>query len=374
MIRTHASGVRRHTENLRDAVIVADLHTDRIALWNSAAAALFGYALDEARALPIPALVPERLRARYRSGLARYRETGHSPYLDTPEALELPALRKDGAEVQVALTLSPLHGSDGGRRFVVAIVRDATGRQRTGAASIDRRADEHDQVRRLADLAARQADFAAMIAHELSSPSAAIRNYATLLARGGLSPQERARLLTALQAETALLNALVADVQALAEAERGEFTVHPRPIAIGVLLADAATFAATLPGDHPCSAAPPPDGQVWADPERIGQVLRNLLSNAAKYSPPGAPIAVRAIREGARVRFEVAEAGPGIPPADRERIFHKFARLTSGTPARGSGLGLYLSRQIVRAHGGELTVESTPGAGAVFRFALDVVR
>jgi signal transduction histidine kinase len=296
----------------------------------------------------------------------RYRETGQSPYIGAPAVLELPARRKDGTEVQVELTLSPLHGITGSRRFVLAVVRDVTERQRPGAAGTDRPNDEQGQAQR-------QADFAAMIAHELGSPSAAIRNYATVLASGDLNPQAQARILTALQAETALLNALVADVQALADAERGEFTVHPRPTAIGVLLATAATFAATLPGDHPLSATPPPDEQVWADPERIGQVLRNLLTNAAKYSPKGEPIALRAIHEAGHIRVEVADAGPGIRPSDRERIFRKFARLASDAPTSGSGLGLYLSRQIVRAHGSELMVESRPGAGAVFWFTLDVV-
>jgi len=91
--------VQRLIESIRDAVIVADIHTDRIALWNPAATALFGYAPDEACALPIAALVPERLRASCRAGVERYRDTGHGPYVDAPALRELPALRKDGVEI-----------------------------------------------------------------------------------------------------------------------------------------------------------------------------------------------------------------------------------------------------------------------------------
>ena len=116
--------------------------------------------------------------------------------------------------------------------------------------------------------------------------------------------------------------------------------------------------------------------RVLADPGRIGQVLRNLLSNAAKYSPPGAPIALRARRVGERVRVEVEDRGPGIASDDLARVFEKFGRggEAAGGSAAGLGLGLYLSRRIVRAHGGDLLVESTPGQGSVFASELEVVR
>ena len=115
---------------------------------------------------------------------------------------------------------------------------------------------------------------------------------------------------------------------------------------------------------------------MLADPERIGQVLRNLLENAAKYSPAGAPIALRARARGSRMRIEVADRGPGIPPQAQRRIFEKFER---GRDARGErvpgvGLGLYLSRRLVRMHGSQLTVAPRPGGGATFAFTLGIVR
>jgi signal transduction histidine kinase len=114
---------------------------------------------------------------------------------------------------------------------------------------------------------------------------------------------------------------------------------------------------------------------VLADPERIGQVLRNLLSNAAKYSPEGAPIELRIIGKEGHVRLEVADRGPGIHPDDVMRIFEKFGRGRDRGSHRlpGVGLGLYLSRRIVRGHGSELTVEARPGGGSVFGFELAVV-
>jgi signal transduction histidine kinase len=105
-------------------------------------------------------------------------------------------------------------------------------------------------------------------------------------------------------------------------------------------------------------------------------VLRNLLSNAAKYSPAGALIELRARRsEEDRVRIEVADHGQGVHPDDVVRIFEKFGRGRdqSGQKVAGVGLGLYLSRRILQAHGSELTLDSTPGAGCVFGFELEAV-
>ena len=121
--------------------------------------------------------------------------------------------------------------------------------------------------------------------------------------------------------------------------------------------------------------SPAPDVRVWCDAERISQVLRNLLDNAAKHTPPGTPVALRAHREDTRVRIEVADRGPGLPAEDVALIFEKFGRghQAAAQQTPGAGLGLYLSRQIVEAHGSELTVESAPGTGTVFAFDLEVV-
>jgi signal transduction histidine kinase len=237
-------------------------------------------------------------------------------------------------------------------------------------------AAEQECSRRLRELAVLKADFTAMVAHELGSPLAAIRGLAAMLATGELGREEQARTIAAIQAEAGMLAALVADVQAIATIEHDEFAVRPRPVPLEVLLADAAAFAHTLPGGHPLRLEYSAGGRVLADPERIGQVLRNLLGNAAKYSPEGAPIELRACPAGRGVRIEVTDHGWGIHPDDLPHIFEKFGRGRTGrgraTP--GLGLGLYLSRRIVQAHGSELHVCSTPGQGSTFSFELEDVQ
>jgi len=227
----------------------------------------------------------------------------------------------------------------------------------------------------LGELALMKADFTAMVAHELASPLLAVRSLGEMLATGQLGRAERVRVLEKLQGQVDRLDALVADVRASAAVERDDFAVEPRRVSVRALLDEAAAFAESLPGDHPLAVADETrDEEVWADPRRTGQVLRNLLSNAAKYSPKGTPVGLRAEpgRTAGRVRFSVSDRGPGLHPDDVPRIFDKFGRgrKEGRQGIAGAGLGLYLSRRIVRSHGGDLLVDSEPGGGSVFSFEL----
>jgi len=132
-MRPRDLGIGKLFERIRDAAIVAHAKTQRIVLWNQAATNIFGYSTSEALELRVEALVPERLKDRHRAGIARYAETGHGTYIDSPGPLELPALRKGGEEIYVELSLSPIRlvgEADDSERYVLAIVRDITARKR----------------------------------------------------------------------------------------------------------------------------------------------------------------------------------------------------------------------------------------------------
>src|SRR5215203_3910334 len=136
-MRPEELGIGTLFGRIREAVIVADATTQRIVLWNPAATNIFGYSISESLELNIEKLVPEPLKAQHRAGIARYAETGHGPYIDSRMLLELPALTKSGEEIYVELSLSPIglvDDTNGGRRFVLAIVRDVTERKRAEEA------------------------------------------------------------------------------------------------------------------------------------------------------------------------------------------------------------------------------------------------
>jgi PAS domain S-box-containing protein len=146
-VRPEDLGIGRLFASIRDAVIVAEASSGRIVLWNPAAEEIFGYPLSEALGLNIDALVPERLKARHRAGMARYRDTGHGPYVDSNELLDLPALRKGGEEIRVEMSLTPVvptEGAAAGRRFALAIARDVTER-----SEARRRVEESEERFRL---------------------------------------------------------------------------------------------------------------------------------------------------------------------------------------------------------------------------------
>lgn len=246
--------------------------------------------------------------------------------------------------------------------------------QRFGSERAALLAREQEYSAQLRQLAMVKSDFTAMVAHELGNPLAAIRRQADLIGRGRLDGDLRDQAASAIIAESKLLAQLVRDVQESARIERADFAVALRSFPVEALLADAAAFARTLPGGHPIEVEGT-TGRVLADPERIGQVLRNLIGNAAKYTPGAAPIELRARRTAGTVQFEVADRGPGITERDRARIFGKFERggdlVTHDQP--GLGLGLYVAHRIVVAHGGALTADARPDGGAVFRFNLEAV-
>src|SRR4051812_3991692 len=235
---------------------------------------------------------------------------------------------------------------------------------------------DEQSAARLSELAVLKADFTAMVAHELTSPLAAIRTLVAMLATGELRPDEQRQALATIAMQTDVLQALVADLEAAATAERDDFAVQLRPVPIIELLIGAAAVNRMLPGEHPMTTLNGSADRVLADRERIGQVLRNLIENAAKYSPTGAPLELRATSQGKRVRIEVADRGRGILPDDLQRIFEKFGRGRDefGQRVPGVGLGLYLSRRLVEMHGSELTVEPRPGGGSTFAFELEMVR
>lgn len=227
---------------------------------------------------------------------------------------------------------------------------------------------------RLEEVASLRDGFTRAMVHELSTPIAAIRMLADALLGGGVAPERQTTLLMAIRAEANMLATLVADARLAAMAGRDDLLVRPAPTLVSELLTDIVAFAQSLPGAHPFAVVDETAGTlvlVRADPVRIGQVLRNLLTNAARHTPPGTPIELRIAQHRDRVRIEVVDHGPGINPDDQVRIFQKFERGRDAQASQSSGLGLYLAYQTVQAHGSELKVRSKPGEGSAFWFDLE---
>jgi two-component system, OmpR family, phosphate regulon sensor histidine kinase PhoR len=213
-----------------------------------------------------------------------------------------------------------------------------------------------------------QSDFIATISHEVRTPMAALYGAAETLLRRELTPEQSRQLLEMIATQAARLSQVTEEVLLATRLDRGDVRVDREPVDVEELV--RASVDAVRPALDASMAldieVADEVGTAAGDPDRIQQVLVNLLDNAVKYGR--SPVVVRVEPFDGTVRISVADSGPGITPADQQRIFEKFYR---GDPqlARapgGTGLGLYISRELVRRMGGRLEVRSEPGAGATF--------
>jgi signal transduction histidine kinase len=211
----------------------------------------------------------------------------------------------------------------------------------------------------------------AKIAHELRSPLTSIKGFsATLLKRWErFDDGQRLDLIETIAADAERMGRIVSEVLDLARLEAGRLELSVRPTELRPLAERALRLCAALEGADRVRLQVPGDLIVSADPERLGHVLFNLIENAIRFSDEG-PIEVRATAAGDQVVIEVEDHGIGIEP---ERLGAVFAGPASGAGVSvpsGSGLGLYLARRLVEAHGGELTVASVLGGGSTFTLRL----
>ncbi|MGE5620639.1 MAG: sensor histidine kinase [Sphingomonadaceae bacterium] len=307
----------------------------------------------------------------------------------TPESRFLEAVNRSlwiagGAALVVALALGSLIS-----REITAPLKQLTlAARRVAAGDFGQRVElrSRDELASLAEAfntmaaalardEAQRKQFLSDVAHELKTPLSIIQgNLEGMI--DGVVPTTPDRL-ASLREETLLLSRLVTDLRDLSLAEAGHLPLHREQVDLGGLIqgilagvqAQAADrrirLEAELPEDLPA---------VPADADRVGQVVRNLLSNALRYTPAGGTVRIsaRVAHPSPFLQVTVADTGPGIPPEDLPRVFDRFYRVDKSRTrgSGGSGLGLSVARQLVEAHGGRIWAESERGRGSSFHFTL----
>jgi two-component system, OmpR family, sensor histidine kinase KdpD len=210
------------------------------------------------------------------------------------------------------------------------------------------------------------------LTHELRTPLTSIRAAATTLVEGGDGLDEAARLDMAVivAEESARLDALIGEAVEMAEIDANVVQVNAVPLLTRALLENAVNKSqAALAKHQVVLAVEEPDTPAMLDPQLLSRVLRHLLENAARYTPPGSRIVLRSRRAGGRLEFEVEDNGPGIDQADLPLIFEKFYRgKHSSAKGKGTGMGLAIVRAILAAHGGGIEAVNAPGGGTKFCF------
>jgi signal transduction histidine kinase len=220
--------------------------------------------------------------------------------------------------------------------------------------------EEEDRLRR---------DFAAEVAHEVRTPLAIIRSQVEAIQDGVLEPSPAT--VGSLHEETLRLTRLMGDLETLASAEASGFSLVPQPLALSSLLDECARgFDGPFESGGVKLRRDLDDVVADVDPNRMRQVVANLLSNALKFTPSGGSVELqlRSAQDG-QIEINVTDTGPGVAPDDLPHVFDRFFR-GHGVRASGSGIGLTVVRELVEAHGGSVEVFSKPGAGATFTVRL----
>lgn len=226
-----------------------------------------------------------------------------------------------------------------------------------------------DALERQVELNRQKGEFVAVVSHELRTPLASMMGAVQTLQRLGdrLSDADRARLLQMSSSQGTRLRSLIEDLLLVAAADHQEVTAASEPIDVGPLCTSLGAELTAAVGARLRVDAAPGTGVVMADADILRRILGNLIENARKYAEEGT-ITLSVRREGAHIVFAVSDEGPGIPPQDRERVFERFVQLDQSTTRRqgGTGLGLYLCRQLATLLDGTLTLREAPSGGAEF--------
>ena len=350
-------------ESVPDGMVIAD-RQGAIVYANRAADQLFGWERGELVGQPVEVLLPARYRATHQLDRAAY----HSAPRTRPMGLgiELSGLRKDGQEFAVEISLSPL--TLGGEVHVVAAVRDVTERKKL---------EERAQLYRKAQEEVRDRDeFLSIASHELRTPVTALQLQLQLIQRaasrsGADLPEAVGEKIATLERQSRRIGVLVNALLDVSRLRLGRLELHRETVELTALVRETASQLAP-DGARAGSALEvvaqgPVEGQ-W-DRLRLEQVLTNLLSNAFKFGQ-GKPITLTVGCDGERAVLGVQDEGLGISLADQQRVFGRFERAVPTHRFGGLGLGLYIAREIVEAHGGEISLASTPGAGTTFTITL----
>jgi PAS domain S-box-containing protein len=363
------SAAERLLPTLIEAALAAVVTMDEngvVHAWNHRAEETFGWAAAEAAgAKLVDLVVPPQYRDEHNAGLRRFRETGEGRVLG--QVLELTALHRDGHEFPVELRISEAAQVEGATLFIAFVLDISERRAREAELVI-----AYEQAR-----SSRQAidEFVSMVVHALRQPVGVAMGYADLLLHT-LPPEDEARYsipLNAILQKSQEALTLISDILTAAKLESGGLTARCEVFDVGER-ADAAVrraeAAATLRGGRLSISGEAGPVNAFGDAAFVDTILDNLIGNAITYSASNPVVQVQ-VRDGAEVELLVSDQGKGIAAHMHERIFERFVRVQDHSREPGTGLGLYVARQMAERQGGSLDlVSSTLGAGSVFSLRL----
>ncbi|MDB5296103.1 MAG: torS, partial [Phycisphaerales bacterium] len=374
-LRASEEQFRMVVEGTRDFAIFLQDPSGRITSWNRAAEQTIGYTQAEAIRMPSAAIfTPEdREAGAPEQEIATAARTGRA--LD-----ERWHLRKDGTRFWASGSLAALRGLGGEVEGYVKILRDETERKRSDEERAELLAREQ-AARHQAEAATRLKDeFLATLSHELRTPLSAILIWARMLQTKAVTPEQAKEGLEAIRNSAEAQRELIDDLLDTSRITAGQLRLDLRPTELGpVVRAAVDTILPTAEAKGVRVEVELGDGvgRVRADPDRLRQVVWNLLTNAVKFTPADGRVTVGVWRHGDEVEVRVADSGRGIPPDFLPHVFDRFRQADASTTRTvgGLGLGLAIVKQLVELHGGTVQAESSgEGKGSTFIVRLPLPR
>ncbi|WP_460120006.1 ATP-binding protein [Pseudomonas sp. H3_G09] len=250
---------------------------------------------------------------------------------------------------------------------------------RFAANDLRRSALENDlarQVRREQEAVQARDDLVAVVSHDLRNPMTVISMLCGMMQKafsseGAHTSRRISTAIDTMQQATARMNTLLEDLLDTSKIDAGRYSITPQALEVGLIFEEAQALLSPLAHDKDISISfqADPDLRIHADPERLFQVLSNLVGNAIKFTPRMGTVGVHAKSVGDEIVFIVRDSGEGIPKEHLPHVFDRYWTVKEGNPT-GTGLGLYITQGIVEAHGGQIVAESEPGQGSEFRFTV----
>ena len=364
-------------DSVRDyAIFGLDPH-GYVTSWNAAGVRIYGYVEDEILGRHFSAFYPPEDVAAGKPDRELFLASADGRVED-----EGWRIRKDGTQFWADVVITATRDGAGRLRGFSKVTRDMTERRRVEEQlrEIERREAEklREHAQRLAELERAKSQFLNVASHELRGPLAVVRGYLSMLADGSfgdLTPGAQ-QVMPVLVAKGEEMNRLVEQMVESARLEEGQVhlaraaydlrdIVRESAERLRVILQTAHTLVLDLPQEPV---------MVLVDRERVATVLSNLMGNAVKYSPHGGEVRCRLISARSWATVEVEDHGVGVAEADMAKLFTRFGRIVTEetTNVQGTGLGLFLSRELARMHGGDITVVSEPGVGSIFSLSLPI--
>ncbi len=351
-----------------DGIIVIN-EQQQILDWNPKAEIIFGYSADEVIGKPLSeTIIPLQYREAHKKGISHFLKTGEGPVLN--KTIEITALHKKGHEFYINLSISNVQME--GEWLFIAFLSDITERKKTEETLIHKEA-ELLQAKLLEE---KKDEFISIASHELKTPLTTIKAYTQLVLSLSKSEEHKPiqKYLAKIDQYAGKLNFLLNELLDVSRIHAGKLRLSQTEVELDSFLPEVLNSMQHITQNHKIILEKNVAAKIKIDALRLEQVIANIISNASKYSPGKEKIIVNSFKKDKTVIVSFKDFGIGIPKEKIEKIFNRYYRVDEELKNfSGLGIGLFISSEIIKQHGGKIWAESFDGEGSTFYFSLPLM-